>query len=166
MKSKEIGRKTLIRYCIISMLVFLAAPIFIDIFFQIFSDSPKSAITFFKNLTTEIIDNKVFYVVQAIFVSIAIWLLGGAAGRLIIEKEKSKSLVGALTLFLLWVILFLSSTLTAAFQNYLIWGQEGFKSVVTKWIIYGLLAYLILGAIHGLLFGYFVGRDIKNKGRV
>jgi hypothetical protein len=146
------------------MLVFLAIPIVIGLTYQIFTDEPVSILTFFGNLITDIDDNRIFYIVQALVLLLGIWLIGGTAGRLIVKQNTSRFLVGGLTLFLLWILLFISSTLTTAIKNSIIWGQKGFESVVANWMIYGLFLYLMLGVVHGLTMGYFLGREIKEKG--
>ena len=108
--------------------------------------------------------NSIFLLIQIIVVLIAIWFFGGIAGQLIIDKEKSKFKVSVLTIFMLWILLFISSTLSAAIENTINWGAKGFGSAVTGWLIYGLFLFLILGTIHGLSIGYFMGKEIERKG--
>ena len=108
--------------------------------------------------------NEIFLLIQIIVVLIAIWFLGGISGQLIIDKEKSKFKVSVLTIFMLWILLFISSTLSTAIENTITWGTKGFGSTVTGWLIYGLFLFLILGITHGLTMGYFLGKEIERKG--
>jgi len=163
--SKKIGRMTLLKYCFFSVAIVLTIPIVIGLTYQIFTDEPISVVTFYKNMFRDADGNEIFLLIQIVVVLTGVWLFGGAAGRLIIDKEKSKFRVGVLTIFMLWVLLFISSTLSAGIENAITWGARGFGSAVTEWLIYGLFLFLILGLIHGLTMGYFMGREIKRKGQ-
>ena len=114
----------------------------------------------------DIVGNEIFLLIQIVVLLFGIWSFGGLSGRLIIDKGKSKFKVSVLTIFMLWVLLFVSSALTVAIENTITWGIKGFGSAVTGWLIYGLFLFLILGMVHGLTFGYFMGREIKRKGNI
>ena len=162
--SKKIGRITLLKYCFFSVAIALTIPVIIGLSYQIFTNEPISIVTFFKNMFKDADGNSIFLLIQIIVVLIAIWFFGGIAGQLIIDKEKSKFKVSVLTIFMLWILLFISSTLCAAIENTINWGAKGFGSAVTGWLIYGLFLFLILGTIHGLSIGYFMGKEIERKG--
>lgn len=147
-----------------SLVVILTISIVTGVTYQIFADEPINVATFPDNFLKNLDGNEVFVLIQILVILAGIWLIGGTAGRRIIDKNNPKFLTGALTFFLLWVLLFTSSTLTAAIENSMIWGQKGFGSAVTGWIIYGLFLFLIFGIVHGLTMGYFMGREIKRKG--
>ena len=137
----------------------------IGLSYQVFTDEPISVLTFFQNIFKDAVGNEIFLLIQIIVVLAGIWLFGGISGQLIIDKGKSKFMVSVLTIFMLWVLLFVSSTLSAAIENTITWGTKGFGSAVTGWLIYGLFLFLMLGIIHGLTMGYFMGREIKRKGQ-
>ena len=163
--SKKIGRLTLLKYCLISVAVILIIPLVIGLAFQIFTDEQMSIATFFDILLKDLDGNEIFILTQILVIMTGIWLIGGAAGRLIIDKESPSFWVGGLTFFLLWVILFTSSTLTSAIENTMTWGQKGFESAVMGWLIHGLFLFLIFGVVHGLAMGYLMGQEMKRKGR-
>lgn len=165
-ESRKIGRTTLLKYCFFSVALILAIPILIGLSYQVFTDEPISVSTFFQNMFKDVVGNEIFLLIQIVVLLFGIWSFGGLSGRLIIDKGKSKFKVSVLTIFMLWVLLFVSSALTAAFENTITWGIKGFGSAVTGWLIYGLFLFLILGMVHGLTFGYFMGREIKRKGNI
>lgn len=147
---------TLLKYCFFSVAIVLAIPVIIGLAYQIFTDEPINVVTFFKNVLNNADGNEIFLLIQIAVVLIGIWLFGGIAGRLIIDKEQSKFKVGSLTFFMLWVLLLTSSTLTAAIENTITWGEKGFGSAITGWLVYGLFLFLILGIIHGTTMGYVI----------
>lgn len=164
--SKKIGQTTLLKYCFISIAIILAIPVVIGLYYQVFTDEPRSVITFIKNMFKDIKGNEVFLLIQVIVMLTGIWFFGGIAGKLIIDKGKPKLKVSVLTIFMLWILLFISSTLTAAIENTITWGTKGFSSAVTGWIMYGLFLFILFGIIHGLTLGYFMGKEIDKKGLV
>ncbi len=163
--SKKIGRITLLKYCFLSFAIFLSIPIIIGLTYEIFTDESGSFVTFYNNMINDADGNEIFLLVQIVVVLTGIWLFGGTAGRLIIDKEKSKFMVGVLTIFMLWVLLFISLTLSSGIENTITWGVKGFGSAVSGWLIYGLFLFLTFGVVHGLTMGYFMGREIKLKGQ-
>ncbi len=163
--SKKIGRITLFKYCLFSVALVLVLTVVIGLFYQIFTDEPISIITFFKNIFGDVVGNEIFLLIPLGAILTGIWIMGGLTGQLIIDRHKSKFMVSVLTFFMLWVLLFISLTLSNAIENSITWGAKGFSSAVTGWLIYGLILYLIIGLIHGLTMGYFMGREIKRKGQ-
>ena len=163
--SKKIGRIALLKYCLFSVAIVLAVPVVIGLIYGVFTDEPVSFLIFFENMFNDAVGDGIFLVLPVVVILMGIWFMGGISGRLIIDKEKSKFKVSILTFFVLWVLLFISLTLSDAIENSIIWGAKGFGSAVTGWLIYGLFLFLILGIIHGLTMGYFMGREIKRKGQ-
>ena len=164
MTIKKIGRLTLFKYCIISVIAFLAIPIFLVLLYDIFSNEHLSISVFLNNLNKDFKVNELFVFIQVLIVLVGIWIFGGIAGQLIIIEKRGKFLIGSVTIFKLWMLLFISSALTGGLLNSSKYGQ-GFSTALADWFIYGLLLYIFLGAVHGLLIGFFLGREIFNKGQ-
>ena len=165
MSNKNIGRFVLFKYCIISLGVIISIVLIIELYNLVFIDHVSGS-TFLKNQLNYLYSNMGFFGVQVIVMSGGIWVIGGIAGQTIItQKFRHKMLVGGLTLFLMWVLLFISSALDVAIEYSINWGWEGFGPAISGWLINGLFNYLFFGAIHGLFMGYYVERDIKLKGR-
>lgn len=159
-----IGRSKLFKYSIISVAVFFAFPIIIGLFYQIFTNEPISVNIFFENLKHDLKGNEFFVLTQIIVILFGIWIFGGIAGRLIIGQKRNKFFIGWLTIFLLWILLFFSCTLTDGITHFSKYKQNGFISELTGWLGYGLSLYILLGAVHGLIIGNFLGREIFKNG--
>ena len=65
----------------------------------------------------------------------------------------------------MWFLLFITCAVTGGIMNSINYGLNGFKSAFMNWTVYGLLPFLLFGIIHGLTTGYFLGREIKKRGR-
>ncbi|MEX2484831.1 MAG: hypothetical protein WED10_09730 [Brumimicrobium sp.] len=150
------------KYILISLIIILVLPLLIALFYNTFTDGSLSVSNYYSNLTKGLIEDFSFLIALLIILLIGIWFIGGLTGRLIIDKNKPKFLIGALAFFSLWVLLFLSLTLLTAIENTFTWGLSGFESAVTGWIIYGLIMFLIFGIIHGLTMGYFYGNELNK----
>ena len=165
MTAKTIGRQTLLKYCIISVSAILT--IFISTFL-IFGDPTATTVTLDNALSTlmrDFLDNYLFVGIQTVLIIIEILIIGGLIGELIIKREKNIFLVGGLTLLTMWFLLFLTCAVTSGMMNSINYGLNGFKSSFMNWTVYGLLPFLFFGIIHGLTTGYFLGREIKKRGR-
>jgi magnesium-transporting ATPase (P-type) len=165
MTAKSIGRQTLLKYCIISVLAILT--IFISTFL-IFGDPTVTTVTLDNAVSTlmrDFLDNYVFVGIQTVLIIIEILIIGGLIGELIIKREKNQFLVGGLTLLTMWFLLFITCAVTGGIMNSVNYGLNGFKSAFMNWTVYGLLPFLFFGIIHGLTTGYFLGREIKKRGR-
>ena len=149
------------KYCLISLGIIAVIPTVIALITQI---SVDTILTFHHNLIQDLKGNEIFIAIQVIVLIVGIWFIGGKIGQHIIEKGKSKYLVGGFTLFMLWVLLFVSSAITAAIGNTIYWGPDGFEAALLGWVAYGLLLYLCFGVIHGLTMGYFLGWEVKKRG--
>lgn len=142
----------------------MVVPIFIGVISHFSSGQSLSIGFFFKSIFEDVNDNVIFLLIPTIALLVGIWLFGGIAGQLIIDKGKSEFKYGFLTVFMLWILLFISSTLSAAIENSVTWGLKGFGGAIIGWLVYGLFLFLILGIIHGLIMGYFIGKEIKIIG--
>ncbi len=163
--SEKIGRKILLKYCLISVAIIVVFPIIIVLFNQLFGDKSMSAFTFFKNVFLSVEENELLIVIQVVVLFIGIWFFGGLAGRQIIDKKKSKFDHSFLAIFMLWILLFVSSTISSAVANTLTWGEGGFSSAVIGWLLFGLIPTIIGGTLHGLTMADFMGRAIENEER-
>ena len=165
MTAKLIGRQTLLKYSIISVLVILT--IFI-LTFLIFGDSTVTTVTLDNAVSTlmrDFLNNHLFVGIQTVFLVIEILIIGGLIGELIIKRDKNQFLVGGLTLLTMWFLLFITCAVTSGIMNSINYGLNGFKSSFMNWTVYGLLPFLFFGIIHGLTTGYFLGQEIKKRGR-
>ena len=54
--------------------------------------------------------------------------------------------------------------LTDGIIHFLKYKQNEFTSELTGWLAYGLSLYILLGAMHGLIIGNFLGREIFKSG--
>jgi hypothetical protein len=165
MPIKNIGRLALFKWSIISVFVFFVLPGIIALTYQIFTDQSISVTTFYKNLKHDLKGNEIFVIVQIFVILLGIWVFGGIASYLIIKKKRNRFFISWLTIFSLWILLLFSSALTAGITDLLKYGQDGFMSGLVAWIAYGLSLYIVLGTVHGLLFGHFLGREICKIGQ-
>ncbi|ALI99994.1 hypothetical protein [Rufibacter tibetensis] len=158
------GRPVLLKYCILSIAIFLITPLIVDLILQLFMDTKSSSFTFYINLLEAIRENKLFVFIQTLVGIVSIYFLGRFAEKQIVEHKRSSFFIGALTLLSLWLILFLSSMLFAAVESTGPFQKYGFWSVIIGWLLFGLPQYTIYGVLHGLTMGYLVGNEIKNRG--
>ncbi len=165
MTAEKLGRISLLKYCMITALIILIAPLIVGLTFQLFLNDGSSALTFYSNIFREITDNYLLIFIQTLFFAAYVWVAGTVIGRSIILNGKSKYLVGGLSFFVLWLVLFAGTTLTDAIINSTRWGKSGFDSAIFGWLRYGLPLFFIYGTLHGLTMGYLLGNEVKNKGR-
>lgn len=164
MSIKSIGRIALFKWSVISVMVFFILPAIIALTYQIFTDESISVTPFYKNLKNDLRGNEIFVVVQILIILLGIWGFGGIASWLIIKKKRNRFFISWLTIFSLWILLFFSSAITTGISDFSKYGQNGFISELTGWLAYGLSLYIVLGAVHGLVFGHFLGREIFKVG--
>jgi len=81
-----------------------------------------------------------------------------------LKKRKNSFLVAALSILILWLILFVATGLTASINSFNHAGGDGFRLSVASWIVYGLPSYFFFGLIHGSLVGFPLGSEIKKSG--
>lgn len=165
MTTKNIGRITLLKYSLISVAIFFAIPVIFVLIYHIFSNEPVKVATFFDNLKSDLKGNELFVLIQIIVILLGTWTFGPIAGRLIITRKRNSFFIGWLTIFLLWILLFFSCVLTDGVTYFLKYGENDFLFELIGWVGYGLSLYIVLGAVHGLIFGYFLGNEIHKKGR-
>ena len=159
-KSKNIGRLVLLKYCSLSVLIIIMIPVVVSLSYQVFTDEPISIITFFKNIFNDVNGYGFSIIIPITSIATGIWVLGGFAGRYIIDKNISKTKIGFMTVFILWGVLLISSTLGAGIENSITYGFSGFCSAIFSWMIYGFFLFILFGVLHGLSIGYFIGKEI------
>ena len=150
------------KYCLLSLGIILGFPILIALFYNIFTSESLSISTYYSNLTKGLLEDFGLLTVLVVLMIVCVWFVGGLTGKLIIEKDKPKFLVGSLTFFSLWVFMFICLTLLNAIKKSFTMGLSGFESVVSGWVIYGLFMFLIFGIVHGLTMGYFYGNELNK----
>jgi hypothetical protein len=164
MTVKTLGRKTLLKYTAISVVTILFLITVVVLAFGQDADVPMTLGRVLETYKNEIIENVNFVMIQTILALATIWHVGGLCGQLIIERGKNKFIVGCLSILTLWASLFVCSTLTAGVMNSIKYAGQGFKYATVSWIIYGLIPFLCLGLLHGLLIGFPMGHEIKKSG--
>lgn len=164
MNAEKLGRISLLKYCMMTVLIALITPLIVGLIFQLFLNDGSTALTFYTNLFQEFTDNYLLIIIQILFLSAYVWGAGTTLGRWIILGGKPKYLIGGLCFFGLWLVLFTGTTLTDAIINSTRWGTSGFKSAILGWLRYGLPLFIIYGVLHGLTMGYLLGNEVKNKG--
>lgn len=152
------------KYCLFSLAIILGLPILIALFYNTFTSESLSVSTYFSNLTKGLLEDFGIFTLLVVLMTTCVWFVGGLAGKLIIEKDKPKFLVGSLTFFSLWVFMFVSSTLLNAIIKSFTSGLSGFESTVSGWMTYGLIMFLIFGIVNGLIMGYFYVDEL-SKGK-
>lgn len=161
---QKVGRKHLFLSILISTFIFLVLiPIMTVLILQLTSGS-GSISAFYQNMFDGDEYGWSFMIIQILVIIGAIWFVGPRLAKQIIKKKKNYFWTSVLTIIFLWMILFLSSTLTSGTQNSFKYGINGFESAVTNWFIYGFFSFLMLGGLHGLVIGYFLGKKIKYEG--
>ena len=150
------------KYCLLSLAIILGLPILIALFYNTFTSESLSISSYYSNLTKGLLEDFGLLTVLVVLMTVCVWFVGGLTGKLIIEKDKPKFLVGSLTFFSLWILMFVCLTLLNAVKKSFTWGLSGFESVVSGWVIYGLFMFLIFGIIHGLTMGYFYGNELNK----
>lgn len=161
---QKIGRKYLFIAVLTFAFIFLALlPVTIVLTLQLTGKS-GSLSTFYQNMFSGSEYGWNFITIQVLVIIGAIWFLGPALARQIIKNKQNHFWMSVLAIITLWMILFFSSTLTSATQNSFKYGIKGFESAITNWFIFGFFLFIVLGVLHGLLIGYFLGKKIKYEG--
>lgn len=154
--SKQIGRLKLLKHCIIFVGVVLSIPVIIELVDNKSPNIIRAVKEAFKLNTLDSSD-AIFILIHLTVLLIGVWLFGGKAGQLIIDQEKSKFIIGFMSIFKLWILHFISGTVLQLIENDL---------PLTGWFMSGLLLILLVGLIHGLIAGYFLTKEIKRKGQI
>jgi len=165
MTTKQIGRITVFKFSAFSVLIIFLLPILIGLLVKLSGDNDISISTFYQNLIGDTVINIPFIIIQTIVIVLGIWTIGAKAGESILTNNKGKFKTGFLTIFSLWGLLFISSSLTAGLMHSIKYGATGFSSAVTDWFVYGFFLYLFLGLTHALTIGYFIGKKIFLLGQ-
>ena len=161
--SKSLGRITLLKYCFTTLVVVMAIPFIIGLAYQIFTNDPISNATFYSNLIKGLNGNEAFVIIQVPVLLAGIWTIGGLAGEAIIDNCYPNRVIGFFTFFMLWILLFISCTLTEGLINYFTWGIKGIGGVIIGWLAYGLVPFIFAGIFTGLTIGLLYGNKLKNN---
>lgn len=164
MTVKTIGRKTLLKYTIISVVTILVVLTIVVLAFGQDTDVPLTLGRVLETYKNEFIENVDFVAIQITLTLGTIWFVGGLCGQLIVEKRKNKFIIGGLAILTLWISLFIGSTFTAVVIHSIKYAAHGSESVIVNWITFGLIPLLSLGLVHGLIVGYPLGHEIKRRG--
>lgn len=161
---QKIGRKTLFLGILISVLIFyVIIPGTIGLILLLAGET-LSVITYYRNTIKEVNSNLTFVLIQVLIQLGGIWLIGPKLAKLIIKRNKNYYWISVLSIISLWMLLFISSSVTSGIQNSFKYGKDGFESALISWFIYGFLIFMIIGLVHGLIIGFFLGRKIKLDG--
>jgi hypothetical protein len=165
MTSVRIGRQTLFKYVLISVMGLIILLTISALIFGQGSDCPLTLKRILNTYVDLFFENIDFIFIQTAIQLVSIWVLGGCIGRLIIDNGKNIYLVGGLSFLILWIILFIGAMITTGVVNSTKYGWQGFTSAISGWLIYGLLPFMLFGMIHGIAMGYILGNEIRNKGK-
>lgn len=154
---KRIGRKVLLKYYLIFTLLLLIIPLLIELFYHNHPDvltALKATYKFKRVETTGVL----FVFLQIAVISIGIWFFGARATKAILEEEKPTFRTGFFAIFKLWVLYFMSAALLTVVSNY----NTDFPQFLINSIIWIFYMSMLLGILHGVMLGYFVGKEIKK----
>lgn len=157
---QKIGRRNLFQGIVISFLFcFIVLPVAVSIILLLYNGS-GSIDFFYQNLYKEVEANCLFISIQVIVLFSAVWCLGPMLAKQILEKKENYYTTSALNVFLLWLIIFVSSSITSGIQSSIVFGIHEFSNTLTNWFIFGFISFTLLGILHGLLIGFFIGKRI------
>lgn len=151
------------KFLVLNVLLFLLLPIIFFTPYYFLSSEPGSVITYMQHLITDISENIGFLIVQTIVLVACIWFFAEVPVRLIIEKNRNKFWTSFVFINILWIVLFISCSISSGVINSIKYGWEGFESSVTSWIIYGLILWLMFAIVSGLILSPFIGKEIKRR---
>ena len=157
--SKNIGRFALLKYYLVFIVIAMSIPVIIELIQWKSTDILAAVVEAFKLRS---IDGGeiLFLFIHVIVLLIGIWFFGGIAGKAIIEKRKSKFAVSFKAIFKLWMLYFFSaSIITVTTKN----DQTALNLIINGMVT--ILHYTVIaGVVHGLVAGYFMGKEIERKG--
>lgn len=160
MTTKSIGRLVFLKHFSVWT---LATPALVILVLKFVEPNDESIGHLLIRIFYALIDNAGFLACQTLVTLIAIWILGGIIADQIIHQRRNPFMISATAILILWLILFLTSALTASAIDAIEMDQFYFKITFETWINYHLIPFFIIGATHGLTAGFFLGREIKNK---
>jgi hypothetical protein len=159
MTSRSIARLVLLMYWVIPAIVL---PSLILVLIKLITQTEPIG-DFLTRASKDFVDNSFLLLAQTAIMLITIWILGGLIPILIHKNRINSFFVGSTCLLILWLILFLTSALTSSGISAVEMGDFYFKITFQRWVNYDLVPFIIIGAIHGLTTGFFLGREIKKK---
>jgi hypothetical protein len=159
MTTKSRGRLIFLKYFTVSTLTITVLAVFVLRLIMPTDESLPDLLTrMFQGLT----DNSVFLLVQILVTLFGVWALGGLLTDQI-QKGKNFFITAGLAFLTLWLILFISSTLTASTLDAVEMGNMYFRTTFGRWTRYHLMPFVKIGIAYGLCFGFFMGKDIKTR---
>jgi len=147
-----------LKYCLIAVVVLVAIPVCLALYFFFAQDWPMNIA-----LTRGGIAKNLWAIIGSLVgaaVIIPFW--GGIAGQMIIDRGRTPFWTSFWTLMAIWVSFYLGTMLFAGVENTRLHGYRGFVSAVEAWLFYGWFLFLLGGTLHGLLAGWFMGKEIRR----
>ena len=108
------------------------------------------------NITEDLLNNLIFILIQIVAVVSYILLIGNYYLKLIANRNRFWTYF--ITIFSIYIFLFISCAVTDGITNSMQYGILGFESAISGWLIYGGLLFIGLGLLNGLLVAPFMGK--------
>lgn len=161
--SAKTGRVILYKYCFVIAILLLCLPIVFSLIYNLATGETLKVGVYLNNLLNDLKNNLNFVIIETLFLAIIIWIIGGFAGVLIIDKDYPPKVIGFFTFFSLWLLFLISCALTSGVLNYFTWGIKGFSNAILLWLAYGLVIFWLAGMVSGLTVGLLFGNALKLK---
>ena len=160
----KIGRKVLCFSAFLSVLLFLFIVPLTALLVTLIFTGEGSMQVFYKNIFDDIHGNYLFLLVQFIVMLASIWWLGPRLARQIIQEKKNYYWISVWTIFLLWMMLLISCSLTSGVEGVIQYGWSNFWDSLGTWLFFGVIPFITMGIFNGLVIGYFSGKRIQLEG--
>lgn len=160
MTTESVGRLFFLKHFSVWV---LATPTLVILVLRFVEPTGESISHLLIRIFYALIDNAGFLACQTLVSLISIWILGGIITDQIIHQKRNPFMISGTAILILWLILFLTSALTASAIDAMEMEQSYFRITFEIWTNYHLIPFFILGATHGLTAGFFLGREIKTK---
>jgi hypothetical protein len=159
MTTKSLGRLIFLKYFTVATAIITVLTFFV---LRMVMPTGESLSDLSTRIFRGLIDNSVFLVVQVLMALIGIWVLGGLITSQI-QKRKNFFVTAGLAFLTLWLILFVSATLTASTIDAIEMEKFYFGITFSRWTNYHLIPFIEIGIVYGLCLGFFMGKEIKNR---
>lgn len=168
-----IGRSTLFKVFVPSMIFLLFLPLLINRGLEFFGAHDRQVYSEYKNLYQNFTKPEPWFLiillVQSVVIVAGIYRLGPKASRQLLEQHKGLFATGFKTALSIWVWMFVSVVIILCFFELVIWPKNSFTDSLLSFlfhtIMYVLFPYLVLALSHSLLTGYWIGRQIRQAGQ-
>jgi hypothetical protein len=161
--SAKIGRVILYKYYFIIVVLLFCLPIVFSLIYNLATGETLKVGVYLNNLLNDLKNNLNFVIIETLFLAIIIWIIGGFAGVLIIDKDYPPKVIGFFTFVSLWLLFLVSCAVTSGVLNYFTWGMDGFINTVLIWLGYGFILFGLAGMISGFTVGLLFGNALKLK---